>query len=122
MSPPVLCRVLEGLDVQLVENGVLVPQRVGAQRGAPCLWLSVSDFRSAPVGGATYLRALDCVAGPARRPSRLQEVRRGWGQGGESVDKVTRSSHCYFIWFTTFRIRSSGIARLSNPERHSYIS
>jgi hypothetical protein len=79
VADSVVGRVLEGLDVQLVENGVLVPQRVGAQRGAPCVWLSVSAW-SAPWGG-TSSRALACVAGPARRlRARLQELRRGWGQ------------------------------------------
>jgi hypothetical protein len=80
VADPVAGRVLEGLDVQFVENGILVPQRVRAQRGAPCVWLSGLDW-SAPRGGTSTYAGADCVAGPARRRARLQEVRRGWGQG-----------------------------------------
>ena len=70
-----------------------------------CLCLALVSAWSAP-WGRTSSRALACVAGPAPRlRARLQELRRGWGQGGEgNVPRRQITARCSPTEITSFRI------------------
>jgi hypothetical protein len=109
VAHPVLAGVLEGLDVQLVENGVLVPQRVGAQRGAPCVWLSGvclvralgrNVFAGAGLRGRTGPAVAGAVAGSAS------------GVGAGRVCLARRCSRCCAGEVSVMRLRRPDLLTL----------